>query len=124
MDSSLSNNQQQLIKGFENTSPSDYQLEDEVNKTVAEPKCTKRKSGKLKSFKIIQNAKQAVIAESSAAETSFTGTHTVVLIITLILIISFLLANNWIEAFLLLALIIIAIAAASLELGNNNCCVI
>lgn len=122
IDSSTNKSQQPRVEGLENTLPSDYQLGDEVNKTFAEPKCKQRKPGRLKTLKIIKTAKQAVIAESSAAETSFTGTHAVVLILTLILIISFLIAHNWIEAILFLVLLLIALAAASLEF--NDCCLL
>lgn len=120
-DSNVSRSQQPRVEGFENTLPSDYQLENEVVKTVSEAKCTKRKPGKLKTLKIGKTAKQAVIAESSTSDTSFTGTHTVVLILTLILIISFMIAHNWIEAILFLVLLLIAIAAASLQ---DNCCLL
>lgn len=122
IDSSIIKSQQPHFGGYENAMPSDYQLENDVNKTFAEPKCSQRKPGKSISFKIKQKAKKAVISESSTAETSFTGTHAVVLILTLILIISFLIAHNWIEAILLLVLLLIALAAASLEF--NDCCLL
>lgn len=58
--------------------------------------------------------------QASRKDTDFTGTHVVVGILSLMLLIGFLAAHGWVEAIFFVILVLIAILAAALEL--DDCC--
>lgn len=72
---------------------------------------------------IVNDNTSAYVQESgrtSTKETDFTGTHVVVGILSLMLLIGFLAAHGWVEAIFFVILVLIAILAAALEI--DDCC--